>query len=206
MKKKIVISIVIILAIILLIVSATTIRKATIIYKYSEKLTEYQETKNFYAKFKTDDFVEEMWRKEDIGIIQIKKDNITRTMCIKPDETRIYIEDGNSKTASVTKTENHEEAFLPVIEQGTLYAENFWDAWIIALGAKITTEEINEKECYKVYMQEDFQIYINKENLLNVKEINGNTTRELIEYEINTLKEEDVEFPSLEGYEVSQYR
>lgn len=199
MKKKIVISIVITLVILFLIFSVITIRKAIIIYKYSEKLKEYQETKNFYAKFKTEDFIEEMWRKEDIGMIKNIKNNITRTMCIKPDETRIYIEDGNNKTASITKTENQDGAFLPVIEYGTVYAENFGDALISALGAKITTEEINGKECYKLYMQEDFQTYINKEDWLNIKEINGNTTRELIEYQINTLKEEDVEFPSLEG-------
>lgn len=60
MKKKIVISIVITLVILFLIFSVITIRKAIIIYKYSEKLKEYQETKNFYAKFKTEDFIEEM--------------------------------------------------------------------------------------------------------------------------------------------------
>lgn len=205
MKKKIIKIMLMILLVVLIVFLAITMVKANVIFKYSEKLEEYQETKNFYAKFKMNDSVEELWRKEDIGITKMIKDNKIRMMCIKPDETRLYMEDGDSKKVSITKTENKDGAFLPVIEYGTFYAENFWQAFTLALTTRMTTEEVNGKECYKMFIQEDFQVYINKENLLNVKEINGNTTRELLEYTINTLKDEDVAFPSLEQYEVNNY-
>lgn len=205
MKKKIVKIILIIVLIALILFLTITMIKASVIYKYSGKLKEYQETNNFYAKFKVDDTIEEMWRKEDIGITKVIKDNKIRMICTKPGETRLYMEDGNSKKVSITKAGNNDGAFLPVIEYATFYTENFWQAFTVALTARMTTEEVNGKECYKIFIQEDFQVYINKENLLNVKEINGNSTRELLEYELNTLKEEDVTFPSLEEYEVSNY-
>ncbi len=204
MKKKVVKIIAILLLVAIILFLAITIPKAIIIQKYSKKLEEYQEVKNFYAKIKLEDAEEEIWRKDNIGVTQNRRGDNVRTLHISPNQSAMLIETKDSKKASITKIEM-DSAFLPVIEYGTFYAENFWQAFTMALATKMSTEEVNGKECYKMYVQEDFQVFINKEDFLNIKEINGNTLRELVEYQFDTVKDEDVALPSLEGYEVEEF-
>jgi len=205
MKKKAVKTIAILLLVVMILFLVITIPKVMVIQKYSKKLEEYQEVKNFYAKVKLEEAEEEMWRKDNIGITKHIQGDNTRTLYISPNETAMLMETKEGKKASITKIDREDNSFLPVIEYGAFYAENVWQAFVVALGTRMSTEEVNGKECYKMYKQEDFQVFINKEDFLNIKEINGNTSRELIEYQFDTVRDEDVTLPSLEDYEVEEF-
>ncbi len=204
MKKKVVKIIGILLLVAIILFLAITIPKTIIIQKHGKKLEEYQKVSNFYAKIKLEDAEEELWRKDNIGVTKHMEGEEIRTLHITPNQAAMLMETKDAKKASITKVEM-DGAFLPVIEYGTFYAENFWQAFMIALGTRMSTEEVNGKECYKMYVQEDFQVFINKEDFLIIKEINGNTSRELVEYQFDKVTDEDVALPSLEGYEVEEY-
>ena len=81
--------------------------------------------------------------------------------------------------------------------------ENLWDKIKIACIAKISTEKLNDVECYKIYVNKDWQIYVNKDSLLVMREINGSTDTGIIEYKINEVRDEDVLMPNLAGYTIN---
>ena len=49
-------------------------------------------------------------------------------------------------------------------------------------------------------------MFINKENYLKIKEINSGNTRELIEYNFGTVKDDDVKMPNLDEYEIEEIK
>lgn len=208
MKNKVLKIILIFILIILVLFIINLFRKAFIIDKFSRKFDEYQDATNFYAKIKFDDSAEELWRKDNIGITKYIKDNDERMMYVNGDEiwtlTNTENSDGNKTKIAVKMKNETSYPFLPILEDGTLYSENFWQALFVSLTARVSTEMVDEKECYKVYFQEDFQIFINKEDYFKIKEINTGTTKEVVEYKLNCVTDSDIEFPNLDGYEIKE--
>lgn len=209
MKRKKVIKIILVIVLVIVVLFLVNlIRKAVIINKFSEKLNEYQSITNFYAKYQIENGnTIESWRKDNITIQKTTtSDNEINMMYANPNEIWMIMdkkETGKLATKMKNETE-HNWSNGVVLEDGTLYADNFWDALLVALGCRISTETVNGQECYKLYFQEEFQVFVNKENLLKIKEINMDNVKYLIQYEINTLTDEDVALPSLDGYKIQE--
>lgn len=208
MKKKIFKIILILLVIILVAFLTITIRKAYIINKFSKKLEEYQQVTNFYAKLETNDGTEELWRKDNVGITKSIRNDGTKILYRKDNEIWILIEtidsenNKNKKAYKVKYKGESDIAFLPLIEDGTFYAADIWQAIQMAFTSRLSIDKINGKKCYKFHMTDDFQVYINKEDFIKIKETNCNIERELILYEFNSLK--SLKLPNLEEYEIEE--
>ena len=209
---KNILKVILVLALFVLIFYIVSIaNKIIIISRYSKKVDEYQHATNFYAKFEDEYGTRELWRKDDVGITKDTSDNSGMTIVyVKGDElwniSDVKYEGGNSsKTAYKSKidTEEDETAFMPVIESGTFYVEdNLWEKIKTAFTVKITTTTVNDKKCYEFYVNNDFQIFVNMNDFMKVKEINSGTTTSLVEYNFNSVTDEDVKMPNLEGYEI----
>ena len=89
------------------------------------------------------------------------------------------------------------------LKTGTLDLENLWDTIKIAFLSRITTEKLGDIECYKFYLNEEWQMYVNKDNLLVIREKNGSTDTGTIEYKLNAVRDEDVVMPNLAGYTIN---
>lgn len=201
MKKKIFKIVFIVIFIILMVFLINLLRKSMIINEYSRKLNEYQALKNFYAKFESENYIQEFWRKDDVGITKYTNDDEIRTMYATDNEVWTILD----RERYVQKMESHNKgAFLPTIEGATIYVDNFWEAIKLAFESKITSEIVSDKDCYKIYFDKDFQIFVNKKDYMKIKEINSGKTRCLLEYSIGTVKDEDVKFPNIEGYKIEE--
>ena len=207
MLKKVLKIIALIVVIVLIVFIINMSRKINIISKYCKKVDEYQKATNFYAKFEDEYGSREVWRKEDKGITKDISDNGTTMICIDGDKLWNIMdmkdENGNQNKIESQSEEGNETAFLPIIEDGTFYVEdNLWEKIKAAFTVRISTENVNGKECYKFTINKDFQIYVNKTDYMKIKETNSGTTTELKEYSFNSVEDKDVEKPSLEGYEI----
>ena len=56
---------------------------------------------------------------------------------------------------------------------------------------------------HKIYLKDDWQIFVDKKDLLVIREINGSTDTGLIEYKLNGVRDEDVLMPNLAGYTIN---
>ncbi len=73
----------------------------------------------------------------------------------------------------------------------------------MAFISKITKEKINDVECDKISVNKEWQVFVNKNDLLVMREINGSTDTGIIEYKINEVRDEDVLMPNLAGYTIN---
>lgn len=209
MKKKALIILLIITLIALSIFIFTIIRKANIIRKYSDKLKEYQNITNFYAKItytslKNNDIRKrEIWKKDNITIVKdIEEDGTIRTNYFENNNILIFIDKENSKEYVKKEDAENLDKFI-VLEDASFFVENnLWENITAACTTKITTEDINGKECYKFYISDNFQFIVDKENMLKIKEINGSEKMELVDYNIGNLTDDDLKVPNLEEYKL----
>ena len=89
---------------------------------------------------------------------------------------------------------------VQTLPTGTLQIDNLWDKIKIAFSSRITDEKLGNIECYKIYINKEWQLFINKKDLLVIREVNGSTDTGIIEYKINQVRDEDVLMPNLAGY------
>lgn len=209
MKKKIWKKVLIIILIILAILLIDIIRKTIIIYKIGEKSKEYSDCKNYYKEAKYLD--------EDVTVECIRKDNIAIFKRMSKDGTRmIYYGDGYSwiivdtvndegiVSKSAVKINQDNVLFIPILNASDFEFENLWQMIKFACVTLITTENVNGEECYRVYAGKDYITYVNKETGLNKKIINGSLDMEIIRYRLNDIKDEEVELPILDGFEIKE--
>ncbi len=202
-KKKliaIVLSIILIIACIFLINLG---RKVIILSRYANKSNEYSKITNFYRKSNPEEgVITELWRKGNLGLLKRTSKDDVKMIYYGKDYNWIIVDDKDSKNAVKMNKEGIgiEAQTLPT---GTLYMENLWDKIKIAFSSKITTEKINDIECYKIEVNREWQIFINKNNLLYIREINGSTDTGIIEYKMNEVRDEDVTMPNLAGYTIN---
>ncbi len=209
MKKKALIILLIITLIALNIFVFTIIRKVNIIREYSDKLKEYQNITNFYAEItytslKNNDIRKrEIWKKDNITIVKdIEEDGTIRTNYFENNNRLMLIDREDSK--EYVKMENTENiGNLVVLEYATFFTENnLWEDITAACTTKITTEDINGKECYKFYISDNLQFIVDKDNMLKIEEINGNEKMELVDYSIGNLTDDNLKVPNLEEYKL----
>ena len=202
MKKTIKIIIIDILVLVLIYL-ASKWREAIIINKFSNKVMETQKLTNYYYKAQTENGINIAYRKDDKSIWRLESELNNRQICVNGDEVWLMVEDNKDNSKTAVKVSANEGFIMPtILMDGSLYVENFWQAFLMSFISRITTEEVNNISCYKIYMDEDFQVFVNKQDYIKIKEINGSTSRELLEYSINTVTDLDVELPNLEEFKI----
>ena len=202
-KKKIIIIFLIIVLILACIFLVDLVRKVAILSKYSDKCTEYSQITNFYKKTNGEESsVTEFWRKDNLGFLKRTSKDYVKMIYYGEDYNWIVVDDKNGKTAVKMNKEGIgiEAQSLTI---GTLEMNNLWDKIKVAFSSKITTENLDSIECYKLSLNKEWQIFINKNNLLVMREINGSIDTGIIEYKINEVRDEDVLMPNLAGYTIN---
>ncbi len=204
MSKKSILKIVIAIILVIVLLFLFNIgRKVYILSKYSEMYNKYLEVTNFYKKTSPEEGVTtEFWRKGDLGLLRRTSANDVKTIYYGEDYNWILVDDKDSKTA-VKMVKEGEGIENQNIITGTLYMPNLWDKIKVAFSSKISTEYIDNIKCYKLKIKNDWQLYINKEDFLVLREINGSTDTGVIEYKINEVRDVDVIMPNLAGYTIN---
>ena len=199
-KKKIIL---IICLVIVLLFLLNLVRKVYILSKYSEEYNKYIEITNFYKKTNPEEgIITEFWRKDNNGLLKRTSNEDVKYIYYGEDYNWIIVDSKDSKTA-VKMNREGEGIEVNNLTTGTLYMENLWDKIKIALTSSISTEEVNNIECYKLKINKEWQMFINKDNFLVMREINGSTDTGVIEYKINEVTDEDISMPNLEGYTIN---
>ena len=80
---------------------------------------------------------------------------------------------------------------------------NIWGIISFAFNSKITTENVNGEECYRIHLDELFEEYVTKKDFLMVKNING-SSNQMIHYKFDIVTDEDLKMPDLTGYTVKE--
>lgn len=202
-KKKIIIIILIAFLILVCIFLISLGRKVIILSKYSDKSDEYSKITNFYKKTNPEqDVITEFWRKENLGFLKRTSKDDIKMIYYGEDYNWIIVDDKNGKTA-VKMLKEGAGIEAQTLSTGTLYMDNLWDKIKLAFMSKITIEKVNDIECYKIYINDEWQLLINKQNLLLMREINGSTDTGIIEFKMNEVRDEDVLMPNLAGYTIN---
>ena len=204
MSKKKIITIVLIIVLIMACIFLFNLgRKVYILSKYSDKCNEYSKITNFYKKTNPEDGVTtEFWRKDNLGFLKRTSKDDIKMIYYGEDYNWIIVDNKDGKTA-VKMIKEGAGIDTQTLPTETLYMGNLWDKIIMAFSSKITTEKLNDIECYKIYINKEWQIFINKIDLLVIREINGSTDTGIIEYKINEVRDEDVLMPNLAGYNIN---
>ena len=204
MSKKKIIAIFFIIALIIVCIFLFNLgRKVCILSKYSNKSNEYAKITNFYRKTNSEeDVTTEFWRKDNLGFLKRTSKDDVKMIYYGEDYNWIIVDNKDGKTAVKMNKEGIgiEAQTLPT---ETLNMEKFWDIIKVAFTSKISTEKLNNIECYKIFVNDEWQLFINKDNLLVMKEIDGSTDTGIIEYKINEVRDEDVLMPNLAGYTIN---
>ena len=202
-KKKILIIVLCIVLIVVCIFLANIGRKVYILSKYSNKNSEYSKYTNFYKKINSEeDTITEFWRKENLGFLKRTSKDDVKMIYYGKDYNWIIVDNKDGKTA-VKMIKDGAGIETQTLSNGTLYMETFLDKIKMAFMSKISEETINDIKCYKIYINDDWQLFVNKDNMLVIREINGSTDTGIIEYKINEVRDEDVLMPNLAGYTIN---
>lgn len=202
-KKKIIAIVLIIVLIIACIFLVNLGRKVYILSKYSDKCDEYSKITNFYKKTNPEqDVTTEFWRNGNLGLLKRTSKDDVKMIYYGEDYNWIIVDNKDGKTAvkMIKEGAGIETQTLPT---ETLSMGNLWDKIRMAFISKITTEKVNNVECYKISANGEWQVFVNKNDLLVMREINGSTDTGIIEYKINDVRDEDVLMPNLAGYTIN---
>lgn len=202
-KKKIITIVLIIVLIIACIFLVNLGRKVYILSKYSDKCDEYSKITNFYKKTNPEqDVTTEFWRKGNLGLLKRTSKDDIKMIYYGEDYNWIIVDNKDEKTAvkMIKEGAGIETQTLPT---ETLFIGNLWNKIRMAFISKITTEKMNNVECYKISVNREWQVFVNKNDLLVIREINGSTDTGIIEYKINEVRDEDVLMPNLAGYTIN---
>ena len=202
-KKKIIALFLIIVLIIICIFLLDLGRKVCILSKYSDKSNEYLKVTNFYRKTNPEEGVTtEFWRKDNLGFLKRTSNDDIKMIYYGEEYNWIIVDNKDEKTA-VKMNKEGPGIETQTLSTGSLHMENFWSKIKLAFMSKISTEKLNDKECYKIIINNEWQLFINKDDLLIMREINGSTDTGIIEYKINEVRDEDVLMPNLAGYTIN---
>ena len=222
-KTKKIVPITIILTIvlsILLIFMILTTRKILIISKLKNLAEDYTQINNIHAKiynYSGHLTTDEIFVKNDkyLKIHNIYTDNSLTKMILynNADSTNIYVDNGEKKIARLNSDESVEfEVYNYFVN------ESVNDFLMLSIFSDITEEYCNGKDCYKItnipqFMDSksnDETVYIEKDTGLIVRIIKENNLNSNFDidyvtdffYEFNTVTDEQMVEPDIEGYEV----
>ena len=204
MSRKKIIAIVLIMVLIIACIFLVNLgRKVYILSKYTDKYNEYSKITNFYKKTNPEqDVTTEFWRKNNLGFFKRTSKDDIKMIYYGEDYNWIIVDNKDGKTAVKMIKEGAGIETQTLLTE-TLSMENLWDKIRMAFISKITTEKINNVECYKISINKEWQVFLNKNDLLVMREINGSTDTGIIEYKINEVRDEDVLMPNLAGYTIN---
>lgn len=214
-KKKIVKICIAFVAIILLVLCIYYGRNYYIIDKISKMQEKYMNSNNYSLVLEP----EKHGDIPQITIEQYYKDGSSKEI-LKLDGELWYSSWHNKKekvSVSINPSNNSASvqfSDFPNVTRIPILSDNFWQKLCMTFISKISSAEVNGEECYLIDW--GAKTYISKETGLKLKEINGIAIdSDGIEYEnavyykevkINNVTDEDVTVPSLEGYDVKDYR
>lgn len=202
-KKKIITICLVVLLVIILIFLIDLGRKAYILNKYSNKCEEYSKITNFYVKRDQEEGItSELWRKDNLAFLKMTVEDETRMIHFGEDYNWIIVNSKDGKTA-VKMNKEGGGAEVQTFISGTLSLDSFWNTVVLAFSSRISNEKVNDIDCYKIFINDDWQMFIDKKDFLLMREINGSTDTGIIEYEFNNVKDEEVIMPNLAGYKIN---
>ena len=207
MKRKVSIVVLVILLILFMIFIINVIRKAIILEKYSETVVSRRNCTNYYVKYIIDNTTTyERFCKDNVKIEKSTTKNGTIHTLFQKDAKEYFI---LVETASGEKIGFKSDiGGIPNFDGGDSYfstlfenIDNWFDKLKFILDTNISTEKFNGKECYRLYVDENLQAYVNKEDMIAIKTVNGQTF-EYVEYSFDTVTNENMEIPNLEEYTI----
>ena len=196
-------SILMIIVILIVLFMGNLTRKIYIIRQYDKANTQnYSMITNFYAKIIEENAIVEIWRKDDIEI----------NMLISTNGRIEWTYWGEDSTWTICNeiSSNYKEAVkfpkglpIPTVQNSLIQPLNIWGIISFAFNSKITTENVNGEECYRIHLDELFEEYVTKKDFLMVKNING-SSNQMIHYKFDIVTDEDLKMPDLTGYTVKE--
>ena len=186
-------------------------RKVYIISEYNKKVEELNKEDNYYMKYNDSYGKAEQYKKGDISYI--KRTNDTDTVIIYSGKDADWgISDIKDKEGNIVKTAGKfgkGEMGMNTFQSSCISMsdiENPFVLILVAFKSNITTEILDNKECYKISFDNDtIQVYFEKESGLKIREVHtySNQDTGIIEYRIDDITDEEMKFPSLEGYNIT---
>ena len=186
-------------------------RKVYIISEYNKKVEELNKEDNYYMKYNDSYGRAEQYKKGDISYI--KRTNDTDTVIIYSGKDADWgISDIKDKEGNIVKTAGKfgkGEMGMNTFQSSCISMsdiENPFVLILVAFKSNITTEILDNKECYKISFDNDtIQVYFEKESGLKIREVHtySNQDTGIIEYRIDDITDEEMKFPSLEGYNIT---
>ncbi len=215
MDKKTIVKVALTIVVIIVIIFLINFgRKTYIISKFNEKYKEYSQITNFYYKrINTQGQVEEYWRKENNSLLKLT-DSYAERMRYKTEDGKWILtkpkNDNESKVAiKIDEPMDTESTISSSFDLSKFYVEGIVQAINMAFNSKISTEKINNIECYKILIgsSDDVSyVYVNKTDFVPIKMVdsNGNDYGTIEKYEFNNVNDEDVKIPSLDEYTIKE--
>ena len=221
MKKKILEIILAIIIIIYGIFSINLIRKVIILDKYSKVTEERSEQKNSYGKIKMGDSgsIYEEYIKGDVILNKRTSTDGTTSVFYKNNEIFLII----SESKKIAYKYKQDDVAIGAFSGGDIYftsfrINNLLEKLRAAYETKITTEYVNGEECYRMYIRDDLQSYVKKDDFVVIKWANGARVKmvdgvevsepfecnEVLDYSFGKTTDEDVKIPDLEGYTIEE--
>lgn len=205
-NKKVLKIILIVLGILIIGFVANWIRKIYIIEQYNKNIAKYDSVTNFYRKIIDGEENIEIWRKSNLALYKISEPKDEKMIYWGEDAFYMIsntVDENNNVKKVAAKFHTH-NAIIPGIAVSAIQTNSLIDSIIVALRTSITTENVDGKECYKIQIDKGWEEYISKEDFFIVKNINGGVNTVISQYEINTVTDDDVKMPDLEGYVIEE--
>lgn len=214
-KKKIIKLCIIFVAIILLVLCIYYVRNYYIINKIAKMQEKYMSLSNYSLTLVPDkngnnpQLTVERYYKDGKTKEVLKTDGeiIYSSWYDKESKEKVSIFPGNH-SASIEFSDSEFVMTIPIL------SHNMAEKLMWAAISRISSGEVNGEECYLINW--GAKTYISKETGIRVKEINGKSVdAEGKEYEnvqyikdvkLNNVTDEDVTAPSLDGYDIKDYR
>ena len=146
-----------------------------IINDLNKKISQYENSKNYYVKIKNDiGTTTEYYNKDDNGVLFLTSasDNGEKRILknyFKGETTNTYIESGNDKI--VLLNSNAIPGKINIISE--LKTDNLWYLFLLSASASIKSGNYNEKTCYIIHFSKYYEIYIDKETGLRLSATEG---------------------------------
>lgn len=183
-------------------------RKTYIFRKFCKINNEYYSTlTNFYQKIQSNTVEKEIWRKENKAVVKIIENNEIKILYYDDE----YIWELENETITKMKKD-----FIPTIDNCPMYVSNAGEALLASFMIKITTEDLNGINCYKICINKnsilykfliskniqimDYQLFINKDTWLIVKEILNDSVTDYIRYDFDSVTSTDVQIPNFTNF------
>lgn len=217
MKIKKVLKIIgIIISFLIIFVLIHTVRNYIIVTNLQNKISNYQDSKNYHIKSVensndgTTNTKTDYYRKDNKQAIFIERNTngeiVKLSMYDNGERVDTFTETQDSKTAKLNSGE-----MMPINIYNYLDTDNKWQTFLVCINARIETINLNGKECYTIkeflsattLTSEGEEIYIDKETGLFIKSIETGVVNER-NYEFYTVDESIFTEPDISQYTLKE--